>query len=328
VGRLRPTSTTGTLRGHHSNLRPVLPTVLALGVGRSLPPDPAAVSTAYVNRLVDSWRDGIAPATVSVYWRNLRPFFSWWAKETGQPQHSATSSGPRAGQKATSCTWPGGRQQRWRTATAPRPRHSGPGRPIDGSGWETSCEHVGAPTLCGDNRRNRSPDAGTCRPRIARIARLLRPGWPYHRRAGLVVGGREYIDRPCTSVTAYSFRGVVAPGLIRGSTSGVAVRKAAPASTERADARGISQAPHRRATHPAGPHRHPQALVTRRPHANAVRAQAGPLDRIRRGIIAEQGDIAEPELTRRAKARRREHMVRIAFNRSRARQGGDRAQAS
>jgi hypothetical protein len=58
-------------------------------------PIPAAVSTAYVNRSVDSLRDGIAPATVSVYWRNLRPFFSWWAKETGQPQHSATSSGPR-----------------------------------------------------------------------------------------------------------------------------------------------------------------------------------------------------------------------------------------
>jgi len=43
------------------------------------------VSTAYVNRWVDSLRDGIAPATVSVYWRNLRPFFSWWAKETDQP---------------------------------------------------------------------------------------------------------------------------------------------------------------------------------------------------------------------------------------------------
>jgi site-specific recombinase XerD len=43
------------------------------------------VSTAYINRWVDSLRDGIAPATVSVYWRNLRPFFSWWSKETGQP---------------------------------------------------------------------------------------------------------------------------------------------------------------------------------------------------------------------------------------------------
>jgi integrase/recombinase XerC len=50
-----------------------------------LPPDPAAVSTDYVNRWTDSLRDGIAPATVSVYWRNLRPFSSWWAKETDQP---------------------------------------------------------------------------------------------------------------------------------------------------------------------------------------------------------------------------------------------------
>ena len=54
-------------------------------LAEGLPPDPAAVSTAYVNRWVDSLRDGIAPATVSVYWRNLRPFFSWWAKETDQP---------------------------------------------------------------------------------------------------------------------------------------------------------------------------------------------------------------------------------------------------
>ena len=44
------------------------------------------------------------------------------------------------------------------------------------------------------------------------------------------------------------------------------------------------------------------------PHANAVRGQAGLLDRFRREIIAEQGDITEPELTRRAEARRREHI--------------------
>jgi hypothetical protein len=56
------------------------------------------------------------------------------------------------------------------------------------------------------------------------------------------------------------------------------------------------------------------------PTANAKRAQAGLLDRFRREILAEQGDIAEPELTRRAVARRREHMTRLAFNRSRARQ--------
>jgi hypothetical protein len=55
------------------------------------------------------------------------------------------------------------------------------------------------------------------------------------------------------------------------------------------------------------------------PHANAVRAQAGLLDRFRREILAEQGQIAEPELTRRAESRRREHMTRLAFNQSRAR---------
>jgi hypothetical protein len=55
------------------------------------------------------------------------------------------------------------------------------------------------------------------------------------------------------------------------------------------------------------------------PSANAVRGQAGLLDRFRREIVAEQGDIAEPELTRRAEVRRREHMARLAFQASRAR---------
>jgi hypothetical protein len=54
-------------------------------LAEGLPPDPGAVSTAYINRWVDSLRDGIAPATVSVYWRNLRHFFLWWTRETGQP---------------------------------------------------------------------------------------------------------------------------------------------------------------------------------------------------------------------------------------------------
>ena len=52
---------------------------------QGLPPDPAAVSTAMINRWVDSVRDTVAPATVRIYWQNLRPFFSWWAKETDQP---------------------------------------------------------------------------------------------------------------------------------------------------------------------------------------------------------------------------------------------------
>jgi hypothetical protein len=61
-----------------------------------------------------------------------------------------------------------------------------------------------------------------------------------------------------------------------------------------------------------------------------VRGQAGLLDRLRREIVAEQGEIAEPELTRRAEARRREHMVRLAFQGSKnglakAAEGGDAA---
>jgi hypothetical protein len=56
------------------------------------------------------------------------------------------------------------------------------------------------------------------------------------------------------------------------------------------------------------------------PQANAARGQAGLLERFRREIVAEQGDVAEPELTRRAIARRREHMTRLSFQASRARQ--------
>ena len=47
--------------------------------------DPAEASTDVINRWVDSLRDDLAPATVSIYWRNPRPFFGWWAKETDQP---------------------------------------------------------------------------------------------------------------------------------------------------------------------------------------------------------------------------------------------------
>jgi site-specific recombinase XerD len=52
---------------------------------QGLPPDPAAVSTAMVNRWVDDMRDSVASQTVAIVWRNARPFFSWWAKETDQP---------------------------------------------------------------------------------------------------------------------------------------------------------------------------------------------------------------------------------------------------
>lgn len=45
--------------------------------------DPAAVTTADVNAFTDKLvAMGLAPTTVAITWRNLRPFFSWWAKET------------------------------------------------------------------------------------------------------------------------------------------------------------------------------------------------------------------------------------------------------
>lgn len=61
-----------------------------------LPPDPAAVSTAYVNRWVDHLRDTVGGTTVALYWRNLRPFFSWWSREVDQPNPFAGADVPSA----------------------------------------------------------------------------------------------------------------------------------------------------------------------------------------------------------------------------------------
>jgi site-specific recombinase XerD len=47
--------------------------------------DPAAVTRDTVNRWTEDLQAQVNPATVSIYWRNLRPFFAWWAKEEGQP---------------------------------------------------------------------------------------------------------------------------------------------------------------------------------------------------------------------------------------------------
>jgi site-specific recombinase XerD len=44
-------------------------------------PDPAAVTADAVNGWVDQLRAEVKPQTVAIYWRTLRPFFSWWAKE-------------------------------------------------------------------------------------------------------------------------------------------------------------------------------------------------------------------------------------------------------
>jgi site-specific recombinase XerD len=45
--------------------------------------DPGAVTTTDVNAFVDKLvASDLASTTIAIVWRNLRPFFSWWAKET------------------------------------------------------------------------------------------------------------------------------------------------------------------------------------------------------------------------------------------------------
>jgi hypothetical protein len=84
-----------SLRGHGPNVpRGVLP-VLARGRRLGLDADPAAVTTADVNAFVDKLvASGFAATTISITWRNLRPFFSWWAKETGNPNPFAGADVP------------------------------------------------------------------------------------------------------------------------------------------------------------------------------------------------------------------------------------------
>ncbi len=68
----------------------------ALDVG--LDADPGAVTTADVNAYVDKMLGrGLAATTVAIQWRNLRPFFSWWAKETGSPNPFAGADVPGTG---------------------------------------------------------------------------------------------------------------------------------------------------------------------------------------------------------------------------------------
>jgi site-specific recombinase XerD len=58
-------------------------------------PDPAAVTTADVNAFVDKLvAADLAPTTVAIVWRNLRPFFSWWAKEADAPNPFAGADVP------------------------------------------------------------------------------------------------------------------------------------------------------------------------------------------------------------------------------------------
>lgn len=58
------------------------------------------------------------------------------------------------------------------------------------------------------------------------------------------------------------------------------------------------------------------------PAANAQRGQAGLLDRFRRQVLEHDPSVTEPELTRRAEALRRAHMIDLAFRSSKARSKG------
>lgn len=58
--------------------------------------DPADVTTATVNAWVDNLRTALAPTTVAIYWRNLRPFFSWWAREVEASNPFAGADVPSA----------------------------------------------------------------------------------------------------------------------------------------------------------------------------------------------------------------------------------------
>lgn len=48
-------------------------------------PDPAVVTRDHINSWVDMLRDEVSPQTVAIYWRTLRPFFTWFESEAEHP---------------------------------------------------------------------------------------------------------------------------------------------------------------------------------------------------------------------------------------------------
>lgn len=55
------------------------------------------------------------------------------------------------------------------------------------------------------------------------------------------------------------------------------------------------------------------------PAANAARGQSGLLDRFRRQVLEHDPNVVEPELSRRAEALRKAHMIDLAFRSSKVR---------
>ena len=58
--------------------------------------DPAAVDHRTVNDWTSAMQDTMAPSSVVTSWRNLRPFFSWWAKEVGDDNQPTVNPFQRA----------------------------------------------------------------------------------------------------------------------------------------------------------------------------------------------------------------------------------------
>jgi site-specific recombinase XerD len=58
--------------------------------------DPADVTSSDINRWTDHLRDEVSPTTCSLYWRNTRPFFAWWAKENETPNPFGRADVPSA----------------------------------------------------------------------------------------------------------------------------------------------------------------------------------------------------------------------------------------
>jgi integrase len=58
--------------------------------------DPADITSSDVDRWTDQLRDEVSPTTCSLYWRNARPFFAWWAKEYETPNPFARADVPTA----------------------------------------------------------------------------------------------------------------------------------------------------------------------------------------------------------------------------------------
>jgi integrase len=71
------------------------------GLEVGIDPDPSAITPADVNAYVDKMiARGLAPTTIAINWRNLRPFFAWWSRETDLPNPFDGADTPGSGEES------------------------------------------------------------------------------------------------------------------------------------------------------------------------------------------------------------------------------------